>query len=55
MAQAAATIDRILGAQSMMIATDRVFFACALALAIAAFAIWISPKAKAVADMAGIH
>lgn len=54
-AQAAAAINQALGAQSMMIATDRVFFACALALAIAAFAIWISPRPKPVTDMVGVH
>ena len=38
-----------------MISTNRVFCACAAALAVAALAIWISPKSKPVAGAAGIH
>jgi DHA2 family multidrug resistance protein len=55
MAQAASLIDRTLNAQATMIATNRVFFFCALALAVAACAIWLSPKPNAEVDIAAIH
>ena len=55
MAQAASLIDRTLSAQAMMIATNRVFFFCALALAVAACAIWLSPKPKTEVDISAIH
>ena len=55
MAQAASLINQALGAQAMMISTNRVFFYCAVALAVAALAIWIAPKPKEVADMPAGH
>lgn len=55
MRQAASLIDQTLGEQAMMIATNRVFFFCAVTLAAAAFAIWLSPKPKQVADLTSVH
>lgn len=55
MAQAVDAIDQTLSVQAMMISTNRVFFGCALAFTIAAFAMWVSPKPKAMTTMEGVH
>lgn len=54
-AQAASLIEQTLRGQAMMIATNRVFFFCALALAIAACAIWLSPRPASEVDVSGVH
>jgi DHA2 family multidrug resistance protein len=54
-AQAASLIDRLLSTQAMMVATNRVFFFCAVALAGAACAIWLSPRPAAAVDVTAVH
>ncbi len=54
-AQALSVIDRLLSAQAMMIATNRVFFFCAVTLAGAACAIWLSPRPTAAVDVTAVH
>ncbi len=54
-AQALSLIDRVLSAQAMMVATNRVFYFCAVTLACAACAIWLSPKPTAAVDITAVH
>jgi MFS transporter, DHA2 family, multidrug resistance protein len=54
-AQAVSSIDQIVTDQAIMLATNHVFLGCAVALAIAACCIWLSPKPKHVADTSGLH
>jgi DHA2 family multidrug resistance protein len=54
-AQARSAIDQIVSGQAMMISTNHVFMGCTVALAIAACAIWISPKPQPVTETAGLH
>lgn len=55
MPQAVALIGRMVDGQAMAISTNDVFLACAAILAGGAFAIWLSPKPKPVADVSGAH
>jgi hypothetical protein len=53
-AQAMGTIDQVVTSQAIMLSTNHVFVGCAVALAIAACAIWLSPRPRSV-DTTGVH
>lgn len=53
--QAVVSIDQMVTGQAATLATNQVFFGCAVALAIAACAIWLSPRPKHAADTTAGH
>jgi len=54
-AQALAQLQQMVAAQSVMLATNRLFLIAGAAFVLAALAIWIAPRPSRVADTTGVH
>jgi len=53
--QALHSLENLVNGQAIMLATNHVFLGCAAAFAVAACAIWLSPRPRYVADTSAAH
>jgi DHA2 family multidrug resistance protein len=53
--QALRSLENLVNEQAIMLATNHVFLGCAAAFAVAACAIWLSPRPRYVADTSAAH